>query len=159
MPSWRGQVGSIHLAERASEPTHALEEARAVPGRGLEGDRYFAGAGSYSGKPGLWAELTLIESEAIEAVARDYGIALAPGEARRNIVTHAVPLNHLVGVEFYIGEVRVLGTKLWEPCNHLEKLTRPMMRAALVHRGGLAAAILTAGTIRVGDSVRPAEPG
>jgi MOSC domain-containing protein YiiM len=157
MPSWQGQVVSIHVAARASEPTRQLDEARAVPGRGLEGDRYFAGAGFYSGKPGWWAELTLIESEAIEAVARDYGIRLDPGDTRRNVVTRGVPLNHLVGVEFFVGEVRVLGTKLWEPCRHLEKLTRLMVRAALAHRGGLAAKILTVGSIRVGDPVRPAD--
>jgi MOSC domain-containing protein YiiM len=162
MPSWQGQVVSIYVAARASEPTRVVGEARAVPGRGLEGDRYFAGTGFYSGqpaeagKPGLWAEVTLIESEAIEAVARDYGLALLPGETRRNIVTRGVPLNHLVGVEFEVGEVRLVGTKLWEPCSHLEKLTRPMVRAALTHRGGLAARILTEGWIRVGDAVRPA---
>jgi len=158
MKSWQGQVVSIHLAARAGEPTRAVEQARAVPGRGLEGDRYFLGVGFYSGKPNLTAEVTLIESEAIEAVRRDYGLELSPDETRRNIVTRDVPLNHLVGVEFQVGEVRLVGSKLWEPCGHLEKLTRPMVRAALTHRGGLAARILTEGWIRIGDAVRPSEP-
>jgi MOSC domain-containing protein YiiM len=155
MKSWQGQIVSIHIAARASAPTQAVEQARAVPGRGLEGDRYFLRVGSFSGRPGWWAELTLIESEAMEAVRRDYGIELAAGEMRRNIVTRDVPLNHLVGMEFRIGEVRLAGVKLWEPCGHLEKLTRPMVRAVLVHRGGLAARILTEGWIRVGDTVQP----
>jgi MOSC domain-containing protein YiiM len=155
MQSWQGQVVSIHVAARASEPTRAVEQAHAVPERGLEGDRYFLGAGFYSGKLGWWAEVTLIESEAIEAVRRDYGIELAACDTRRNIVTRDVPLNHLVGTEFQVGEVRLAGVKLWEPCGHLEKLTRPMVRAALAHRGGLAARILTEGWIRVGDTVRP----
>jgi MOSC domain-containing protein YiiM len=158
MKSWQGRVVSIHVAARASVPTQAVEQARAVPGRGLEGDRYFLGVGFYSGRPGWWAELTLIESEAMEAVRRDYGIELDAGETRRNIVTRDVPLNHLAGIEFRVGEVRLAGWKLWEPCGHLEKLTRPMMRAALAHRGGLAARILTEGWIRVGDAVRPDGP-
>src|SRR5205807_9797583 len=58
----------------------------AVPGAGLEGDRYALGQGTFS-KPLPDRELTLIEAEAIEAMKRDYDVELAPGEARRNLVT------------------------------------------------------------------------
>jgi len=72
-------------------------------------------------------------------------------------VTRGVPLNHLVGREFWVGAVRLRGTRLCEPCLHLERLTgQPGVRAALVHRGGLRADILTAGVVRVGEVVRPA---
>jgi MOSC domain-containing protein YiiM len=98
-------------------------------------------------------ELTLIEAEAIEALKRDYDVDLAPGEARRNVVTDGVPLNHLVGHEFQIGEVRVRGIRLCEPCGHLQALTgRPVIKG-LRHRGGLRAQILNQGVIRVGDVV------
>jgi len=96
----------------------------------------------------------LIEAEAIEALKRDYEVALTPGEARRNVVTQGVPLNHLVGREFSVGGVRVRGIRLCEPCDHLQKLTgRPLIKG-LLHRGGLRAQILTEGTIRVGDTIR-----
>jgi MOSC domain-containing protein YiiM len=132
----------------------ALAEARAVAGQGLEGDRYFAKQGSFSKNEGEGREITLIESEAIEALERDYGVKLAYGEARRNIVTRGVALNHLVGKEFSVGEVRVRGVRLSEPCNHLAGLTQEKVRPGLVHRGGLRADILNDGVIRVGDAVR-----
>jgi hypothetical protein len=138
--------------------------ARAVPGKGLEGDRYFAGRGFYSPRPSVGGrELTLIEVEAVEALFRGIvnaegetlGIKLSPMETRRNIATVGVPLNHLVDREFWVGEVLLRGTRLCEPCKHLEGLTQKGVFAGLVHRGGLRAQILTEGIIRVGDIIRP----
>lgn len=153
---WQGSVEAIHIVREAARPLEAVPEVRAVPGRGLEGDRYFHRAGTYSNHPGSGREVTLIEAEAIEAVGRESGIALAPGASRRNITTRGVPLNHLVGRRFRVGDVLLEGTRLCEPCTHLEGLTRKGILAALVHRGGLRTQILTGGTIRVGDAIRPA---
>jgi MOSC domain-containing protein YiiM len=149
-----GVVVSLYVAAAAAAPMTAVEETRAVPGRGLEGDRYFSQVGTFSNKPGPSREVTLIEVEALEALKRDYQIELEPGDARRNIVTRGVPLNHLVGRDFQVGEVKLRGIRLCEPCSHLEQLTRPGIKRALVHRGGLRAQVLTSGLIRVGDSVR-----
>jgi MOSC domain-containing protein YiiM len=149
----RGNVVSIHIAASAAAPTKKVAEARAVAGKGLEGDRYFIGAGTYS-KPGASsAKVTLIEIEAIEALKRDYDIELAPGESRRNIVTRGVPLNHLVGREFKVGAITLRGTHLCEPCAHLQKLTQQGVMRGLVHCGGLNAEILTDGVIHAGDFV------
>lgn len=153
---WQGSVEAIHIVREAARPLEAVPEVRAVPGRGLEGDRYFHRAGTYSNHPGSGREVTLIEAEAIEAVARESGIALARGASRRNITTRGVPLNHLVGRRFRVGDVLLEGTRLCEPCTHLEGLTQNGILAALVHRGGLRTQILTGGTIRVGDPIRPA---
>jgi MOSC domain-containing protein YiiM len=79
---------------------------------------------------------------------------LDPGATRRNIVTRGVPLKHLVGQQFRVGDVTLRGLRLCEPCAHLERLSHPGVREALIHRGGLRAQILTDGTIRVGDSIR-----
>lgn len=62
-----GIMVSIRLASGATEPTRGVAEARAVPGRDLEGDRYFEGWGTFSGSPDT--ELTLVEAEAVEALA------------------------------------------------------------------------------------------
>ena len=51
--------------------------------------------------------MTLIESEAVQAAGRDYNVDADPGDARRNIVTSGVPLNHLVDSEFVVGELGV----------------------------------------------------
>jgi MOSC domain-containing protein YiiM len=137
------RVMSIHVARAAGAPVVALPEARAVHGRGLEGDRHSA------------RDVTLIEVEAIEALARDYGVTLDPGAARRNLVTRGVALNHLVGREFRVGEVVLRGRGLAEPCARLVRLSGARVRAGLVGRGGLRAAVLRGGTIRVGDPVEP----
>ncbi len=155
---WNGTVVSLHIASAARAPLKSVAEVYARPGKGLEGDRYFKEVGTYSREPGPRGapparEVTLIELEAIEALKRDYGIELDPGESRRNIVTRGVPLNHLVGREFRVGDVALRGIRLCEPCAHLEELTRRGVLRGLVHRGGLRAQILTDGAIRVGDPV------
>jgi MOSC domain-containing protein YiiM len=149
---WNGTVESIHIASTAEGPPQSVPQATAVPGAGLEGDRYALKLGTFF-KPKPDFELTLIEAEAIEALRRDYHVELAVGEARRNIVTRNVPLNHLVGKEFAIGDVRIRGIRLCEPCDHLQKLTGKPVIKGLLHRGGLRAQILTPGTIRVGDTI------
>jgi MOSC domain-containing protein YiiM len=150
---WAGSVVSIHLARAEGAATLAVPEVRAVVGAGLEGDRYFQPAAG----GGPERDVTLIQQEALEAVAREHGIVLAPGEHRRNVVTAGVPLNDLIGQEFQVGQVRLRGLELSEPCRYLEELTgRPGLLRALVHRGGLGARILGGGVIRVGDPVVPA---
>jgi MOSC domain-containing protein YiiM len=147
-----GTVDSIYIAAAAQGPPQSVAQVAAIPGAGLEGDRYALKLGTFY-KPTPDRELTLIEAEAIEAMGRDYYIELAAGEARRNIVTRNVALNHLVGKEFAIGEVRIRGIRLCEPCDHLQRVTGKAVIKGLLHRGGLRAQILTPGVIRVGDAV------
>src|SRR5687767_719349 len=94
-----GTVVSIHIAPASEAEMQAVDEVRADPGQGLEGDRYFKQTGTFA-KAQPDRELTLIEAEAIEAMHNEMGVALASGASRRNIVTRDVPLNHLVGREF-----------------------------------------------------------
>lgn len=142
----------------------SVPEVRAVPGQGLKGDRYFHDRGFYSPKPSRGGrEATLIEIETLEALlhgivnaeGQTLGIKLSAADTRRNIATSGVPLNHLVDREFWVGDVLMRGTRLCEPCQHLESLTQKGILRALIHRGGLRARILTEGTIRVGDIIRP----
>ncbi|NUP91192.1 MAG: MOSC domain-containing protein [Candidatus Sumerlaeia bacterium] len=149
-----GTVVSIHTAPAAGAAMVARAEVRAVPGTGLDGDRYAAGEGAWQRrgtKPKQ--QMTLIELEALEALVRDYQITLGEHETRRNITTEGVALNHLVGREFQVGDVRVRGLELCEPCGYLEEKTGKAVRAGLVHRGGLRCEILSEGVIRVGDAV------
>ena len=153
--SWQGTVVSIHVAPEAGAAMITVPEARALAGRGLEGDRYAVGRGYYSPKPSAGGrELTLVEMETVDAVG-ELGVKLSAAETRRNIATRGVALNHLVGRVFRVGDVRVRGTRLCEPCRYLDGLTREGVMAALVHRGGLRAQVLDDGLIRVGDVVRP----
>ena len=153
---WQGSVVSIHIAPEAGLPMETVPEARAIAGRGLEGDRYTLGLGYYSNTPGPGGrELTLIETETLEALPA-LGVKLSAAETRRNIATSGVALNHLVGREFWVGAVRLRGTRLCEPCKYLEGLTQAGAMLALLHRGGLRAQILNDGVIRVGDTITPA---
>jgi MOSC domain-containing protein YiiM len=130
-------------------------EVRAIPGKGLEGDRYFSGVGTFSPQPQKPDfEITLVEQEKIEAFADESGLPFTSLHARRNIVTEGVALNDLVGREFWLGEVRLRGIRLCEPCTHLAKTSFPETLKGLVYKGGLRAQILSEGKIRVGDPVR-----
>jgi uncharacterized protein YcbX len=149
----QGQVVGIYITPRAGAPLHAVQTVRAVPGKGLEGDRYFHGKGTFLKRPVLMSseEATLIEAEALEALQREYSIELGHDQCRRNIITRGVALNHLVNQEFTVGDVRMKGIRLCEPCGHLEELTTAGVKKGLIHRGGLRAQILSEGTINVGD--------
>ena len=149
----RSQVVSIYVGGRTGGPMQSVESARAVPGHGLEGDRYWQSADTPERKSEPDREVTLIESEAVEALVRDEGVPFEVAESRRNVVTRGVALNHLVGREFRVGSVRLKGVRLCEPCKHLEGMTRPGVLKGLLHRGGLRAQILDGGDLRVGDPV------
>ncbi len=149
----KGNVVSIGIAPTGAAPMKSVTQARAVAGKGLEGDRYFSQMGTYSNQPGSGRDVTLIELEAIEALERDYKVTLAAGQSRRNIVTRGVYLNHLVGQEFKVGSVVLRGMRLCEPCAHMEKLTVKGAVRGLIHRGGLRAEVVKGGMIRVGDRI------
>ena len=155
---WIGSVVSLQIASGEGQPMQAIESAHAIPGRGIEGDRYYLGNGHFSKEGKKSYQITLIESETLVALKRDYGFDLPPIDARRNIVTVGVPLNHLVWKEFYVGEVKLLGRRLCEPCFHLVKLTdNHLALSGLLHRGGLRTQILTEGMICPGDTIRPSD--
>ena len=150
-----GTVVDLFYTPKAGGAMQGARELRAVEGKGLEGDRYCDARGTFSKTPGGGRQVTLIETEAIEAAGRDYGVALEPARARRNILTRGVALNHLVGREFRVGEVRLRGIRLCEPCKHLESLSEAGVLEALVHRGGLRADVVRGGVIRPGDPIEP----
>jgi hypothetical protein len=153
-PATTGRVDAIWVSTSAGEPATALTSARALPGRGLDGDRHVTGDGTFpSGLPG--SALTLIEAEVCES----FEPPLGPDDHRRNVVTRGVALNDLVGHEFTVGSVRCKGMRLCEPCTVVQRYAgRPVLRA-LVHRGGLRADILADGEIAVGDEIHAAETG
>jgi MOSC domain-containing protein YiiM len=156
--SWSGRLLHIHIAERASLQMQELDEARLIAGRGIEGDRYFTGTGTYSPKPDV-REVTLIEMEVLEAIARGdppapgEKVTIAPGEHRRNLTTLGVPVNHLVGKRFKVGEAVLIGGRLNYPCRYLERLLGRPVYDALLNRSGLNCRIERGGIIRKGDPI------
>lgn len=155
---WKGTVLSLHTAPTVGAPMVSHNAIQAVAGKGLEGDRYFLGEGFYSWFTGPLREVSLIEAEVLERLAHDHHIELIPGETRRNIVTRGVPLGHLIGQTFRVGQVLMRGVEICEPCKHLVDVTgkQPLL-SALIHRGGLHAQIVTDGILHIGDIVEPDE--
>jgi MOSC domain-containing protein YiiM len=161
---WSGTLLHIHIAESASFEMEEREEAKLIAGRGIEGDRYFNGTGTYSPKPDV-REVTLIEMEVLEAMARGdppfpgEQVKLEPVDHRRNLTTRGVPLGHLVGRRFRIGETVVLkGGRLNFPCKYIEELLGLPIYTPLLNRSGLNCLIETGGIIRKGDAIEPLGP-
>ena len=111
---FHGQLIGIFTASRKGDDLQPVERIEAVSGHGLVGDRYFNKEGTFSAKDGAEREVTLIESEALEGLAREYKISLEAAQTRRNLLTRGVPLNHLVGRTFAIGDL----SRTWRFCIH-----------------------------------------
>ena len=152
-----GQLLAIQVAAAAAAPMQPLDEVEVMPGKGLVGDRYAACDGKHlpddAGNVLPNREVTLIESETLSAVADEAGTKFSHADTRRNLLTQGVPLNHLVGTSFSIGEVDLQGVELCEPCGHLESM-HPGIMKSLVHRGGLRAQVVRGGVLRLGDPIR-----
>lgn len=155
---WRGTLLHIHIAEAASYEMEELNEAHCVAGRGIEGDRYFTGKGTYSPIADV-REVTLIEQEVLDALARNDPpvqggpITLRPKDHRRNLTVRGVPLNHLVGRRFRVGAVILRGGRLNFPCKYLEKLVGLPVYLPLRNRSGLNCSVERSGIIRPSDEI------
>ena len=156
--AWTGVVRHLHITPRAFLPMRSMPELRLIAGQGIEGDRYMIGReeGFYSGKPEEGRQVTLFEIETLVALKRDANIDLAPEEHRRNVTVEGVPVTHLVGRQFWLGEVLLEATRLSIPCRHIEEVTGKTIFDPLINRSGLNCKILKGGTVRVGDAVRNA---
>ena len=151
---WKGTVVALQVTPSWGGETEKRDEIEAVAGKGLRGDYRCEEAQPVAPK----RQATLLELETIEALRRDHGMEIDPGKIRRNILTKGVPLNHLVGREFRIGEARLRGIRLCDPCELIEELTVEGIRSALQNRGGLRAEVVTSGRILPGDAIIPSEP-
>jgi MOSC domain-containing protein YiiM len=160
-PAQRGWVEAVAIADHAEAPMQQITTAQAIPGRGLDGDRYANRAGTFTPRNGRGSgyDLTLIEAEVLDELTLPDGQRLGYAEARRNVVTRGIDLNSLVGQRFRVGDVECIGRRLCEPCAHLERLTHKGVLRNLIHRGGLRADILTAGSITVGAAIELADGG
>jgi hypothetical protein len=153
-----GRVELLAIAHGAEQAMRTVGTARAIAGRGLDGDRYAKSAGTFSPRAGKTTgyDLTLIEAEVLDELTLPGGIPLSYADARRNVVTRGVDLNSLVGRRFKIGsEVQCIGRRLCEPCAHLERLTHPGVLRDLIHKGGLRADIVVGGVMSQGDAIEP----
>lgn len=151
-------VERIYLSPAHGAPATARRRIRLLAGQGIEGDRHCGGM-DWPGQ-----NLTLIEAEEIEDFCQLLGQPADLALSRRNLVTRGVRLNALVGRHFRIGDCRLYGVELCEPCGSLgRRLENTTYDAAAIvrywtGRGGLRADVLDDGWITVGDSIETLSP-
>lgn len=153
---WTGSLLHIHITPAKSQPMQRLDEARLIAGQGIEGDRYALGTGTYSVKPGEDRQITLIEAEMLARVAADDGHEISVDEHRRNLTVEGVPLQHLVGLRFRVGECLLEGVRINQPCKYLNLMLGRDVYMPLWNRSGLNCKVVTGGTIRPGARLEAA---
>jgi MOSC domain-containing protein YiiM len=148
-----GRVAGIYITPNKGQPTISMEQVHAIPGKGIEGDRYFNLTVNPKGQPDPGRQITLFEMEVVEFLQENEGIPIKPEQTRRNIATRGIALNQLVGRDFYVGDIHLRGVRLCEPCQYLADLTDTRVLSAMVHQGGLRADILSEGIIHLNDRI------
>ncbi len=144
-------VVSLHSAPHKHAPMTLLSVAHLVPGKGIEGDRYFARRLPQSDAKTHY-EVTLVELEALEALHTLRPETATEPSGRRNIVVRACPLQTLAGSLFYVGEVLLYGAALRDaPCDSPEHTQHSVCDR--LHQQWLGASILTEGFVSPGDRI------
>ena len=152
-----GSVVALFTTDRMSAPMKKMEELNALAGRGIDGDRYFLGTGTYSKKPEPGRQVTLIKIEILEWLKDEFEVTVKPEECRRNVLTRGIEINELIGTEFFVGPVRLRAHRITQPCRYLENLLdQPGLYKALWDNGGISCEILSDGVIKEGDMITTA---
>ena len=156
------QLLHIFIARHARDPLRAVPSAQAVAGRGLEGDRYYFGEGTFD-RPETQPdgrEVSLISSHAVLTCRERLGLdphdeeQLPATAFRRNLVVSLPDLSVLKRRNFRLGPVRLRGLRPAPPCKHLARLIgHDEIMTALKGIGGLRAQILESGVLNVGDGL------
>jgi MOSC domain-containing protein YiiM len=141
-----GRVEWIGIRPARRADVEVLSMATASANGGLDGDHY--------AKPGGKRQVTLIQSEHIDAVASMLGVPrIDPAPLRRNIVVSGINLLALKDKSFRIGEATLRFTGLCHPCSLMESTLGPGGYNALRGHGGITASVVGDGRIALGDSV------
>ena len=141
-----GRLIWIGLRPARREAMHAVDEARLEAGRGLVGDRYARLDGG--------RQVTLIEAEALTAIASHLGLAeITPDRVRRNLVTRGVNLLALKERRFRIGDAVLETSGECHPCSRMEENLGIGGYNAVRGLGGITARVISGGLIRLGDPV------
>lgn len=149
-----GKVIGLFTAEVSGQEMIVHDEIHLIAGVGVEGDRYAKQEGRWSDRPKPEHQLTLIESETLDAIAHETGVILTPRECRRNIVTRGIDLNSLIGRHVRIGRDAIVYLKIHNhPCRYLERLIDKTVMESLLGRSGVNCEIRTGGHVGLGDII------
>lgn len=148
-------VDRIFIASGTALPMQSVQSV-VVTAKGLKGDRYAIGKGSFSGQRQNVRDVTLISVNDIRESNSTLSVPFTPAETRRNIVIAGkISLLDYIGRDFTIGNVTLRGTEEASPCRHAERVAKKSgFLKAFKHRAGIRAEVIHAGHISVGDEVR-----
>jgi len=137
----QGSIVNIHIARVKGTPSDPVQEANAISGMGLEGDR--------SCKKGNMRQVLLVDKETLDE------FELKPGQIKENITTTGVDMSQTEpGQLFFIGDtitMEIVGE--CEPCGKMNAL-QPGLLDKINHRRGMLAMVINGGSFKVGDSIR-----
>jgi MOSC domain-containing protein YiiM len=135
-----GTILSIQLCPGHRKPMAPVASAEMVENLGLRGDTHAL--------PDSSRQVLLIERETLDA------LGLTPGEVKENITTTGIRLMELPPkTRLRLGPTAVLEiTKSCSPCFRMDEI-RPGLLNEIAGRRGMLARVVTAGTIRPGDSI------
>ena len=143
------KVSKICITNKSSEAMQDVINVEVIANKGIVNDRYFSENNDQD------LQITLIESENIDYYNKISETKISYINFRRNIITKGIQLNDLVGKDFLIGNIKVKGHRLCDPCRYLqEKLEQKNLVKKLLNRGGLRCEILTDGIISVNDPIK-----
>ena len=137
----QGTITNLHIARVKETPSDPVQEATAISGTGLEGDR--------SARKGNMRQVLIMDNETLG----EFG--LVPGQIKENITVSGLDLSQTAaGNVVFIGDevtMEVVGE--CEPCGKMDAI-RMGLQAELNHRRGMLCTVINGGPIKVGDNIR-----
>lgn len=152
-----GRVEALFTAPESGAQSIDRETVEVVDG-GIEGDRYRLGSGHFQLDA---CAVTLVATEAVDAVHEETGIDVSDGRHRRNVVVRGfgTGMDDLLDATVRVGDALLRPTRRRPPCAHVEAVAgEPGLATALRNRGGLCCDVVEPGAIAVGDPVAIERP-
>ena len=143
------KVKKICIAKNSGDKMEDVNQIEVIANKGVVNDRYFKDNNESD------LQITLIESENIDYYNRISNSQIPYINFRRNVITREIELNNLVSKHFFIGEVKLLGIRLCDPCKYLQDMLKDKsLVKKLINRGGLRCEIITDGKISTNDIIK-----
>ena len=143
------KVYKLGITNKSNQKINEVNSIDVLANKGVVGDRHFKEFND------PYNQLSLIESENIDYYNIKYGLNIPYLNFRRNVVTHGIQLNDLVGKKILVGNVELEGIDLCRPCRHLtEVLEQDNILKEFLRRGGLRCQVLSSSSIKIGDEIK-----
>ncbi len=144
------EIISIHFVRKRNNVAESCDHVTVRSNFGIEGD--------YRSDKFQIGQITLIEAEAIDTMARKLGYDIPIGASRRQITVKGIELNELIGQNLRIGHILVRVEDKCNPCKNLETRIGPGVKDAMNDKGVIRCRIIKGGVIYVGDKITVETP-